>query len=67
MIFTTDGDATCCPYSLLSLLAAASIKMAVDDYHFGCGGQGARAHLVCITEPNTLKLDLDTFNVTYIL
>ena len=67
MIFTTDGDATCCPYSLLSLLAAASINMVVDDNHFGCGGQGARAHLVCITEPNTLKLDLDTFNVTYIL
>ena len=38
MIFISDGDATGCPSSLLSLMAAASVNMVVDGSYFGCGG-----------------------------
>ena len=38
MIFISDGDATGCPSSLLSLMAAASVNMVVDGSYFGSGG-----------------------------
>ena len=38
MFLISDGDATRCPSSLLSLVAAASVNMVVDGSYFGCGG-----------------------------